>query len=156
MVATVGVIAVLMAITVLGLSRRHVDLESAHQELTNVVRELRLRATVKGVHYRLEPQSSSFELRRLHDTDGDGLWDSDPAFSPKLVELPPGISIAVTKLSGGATALEFDTRGVAVDPLGAGAEVVRLTLTDANFATRTVEVWPSGQVQSAPIVAALP
>lgn len=152
---TVGVVAVLMAIAALGLTRRYVDLESSHQELVNSVRELRLRATLKGAHYRLTPSSSAYEIQRLRDDDGDGLWVPDPDAPPRVVELPPGVAIAAEKVSGDAAAVEFDTRGVMVDPDGAAAEVVRIALTDADGDRRVVEVWPSGQVQGQIIVGVL-
>lgn len=156
LIATVGVIGILLAVSVLGLSRRFLDLEATHQELTNVIREMRLRSTIKGAHYRLTPMTTSYGVSRLRDDDADGLWEIDPDAAPQHVELPPGITIGVTKLSGGNTSLEFDTRGVAVDPLGQEAEVVQLTLTDAKSETRAVEVWPSGQVQREPIVPVSP
>ncbi len=156
MVATVGVVAILMSIAVLGLSRRFVDLESAHQELTNTVRQLRLRSTIQGAHYRLTGMTDSYEVRRLEDSDGDGLWVPDSGVSAQTVELPPGVTIEVAKISGATTPIEFDTRGVAVDPLGAEAEVIRITLTDAAARTRTVEVWPSGQVHGEPIAMVVP
>ena len=155
-VATLGVVEILMGMAVLGLNRRYADLESAHQELTNVVREIRLRSTIRGHHYRLVPSTESYEVRRLQDDDGDGLWMNDPAAAAQTIDLPPGVTLAVNTISGGSTMLEFDTRGVAVDPLGGDAEVVQLTLTDKESRTRTVEVWPSGQVHGQPIVVASP
>ncbi len=154
--ATVGIVTVLMSITALGLSRRHLDLDSAHQELVNAIREARLRATVKGSHFRLVPLTDSYEIVRLKDADGDGVWHVDADATPQTVRLPGGIRIASSNLSGDDAAIEFNTRGVAVDPAGGVAEVVHLTLTDDDARTRIVEVWPSGQVQGESLLGAAP
>lgn len=149
--ATVGVIAVLMAIAALGLDRRHADLETAHQEFVNAVRELRLRATVKGAHYRLAPAATSYAIERLQDGDGDGAWEADPASPPRVVQLPPGVQIDLSSFDA-ETPIEFDTRGVLVATGGVAADVVRIVLTDHRDERRAVEVWPSGQVQGRSIV----
>ncbi len=154
--ATVGVIGILMAVAALGLNRGFVGLESSHQELVNSVREIRLQATVRGAHYRLTPFVSLYEIARLQDADADGLWDNDASFPVRLVNLPAGISISGSSASGGDGTVEFNTRGVAVDSLGGGSEVVQLVLTDSDGTTRLVEVWPSGQVRTEPLVGLLP
>jgi Tfp pilus assembly protein FimT len=154
--ATVGIVTVLMSIAVLGLGRRYADLESSHQELVNSIRETRLRATLKGAHYRLTALGTSYEIERLQDTDGDGIWDVDGNSSVRAVLLPPGVTIAAANLGGSEAAVEFNTRGVTVDPAGGPGEVVQLTLSDAASRTRVVEVWPSGQVQNESILGALP
>jgi len=152
MMATVGIVAVLMAIAVFGLSPRYADLEGAHQELVNSIRETRLRATVKGAHFRLVPLETSYEIQRLQDADGDGLWDVDGSARVQDVELPPGVKIAAASMGGLDAVVEFNTRGVMVEPTGGAAEVVQLTLTDHESRTRVVEVWPSGQVQNESIL----
>lgn len=152
MMATVGIVAVLMAIAAFGLSPRYADLEAAHQELVNSIRETRLRATVKGVHFRLVPLATSYEIQRLQDADSDGVWDLDGSARVQAVELPPGMKIAAASLGGLDAVVEFNTRGVTVEPAGGPGEVVQLTLTDHEARTRVVEVWPSGQVQNESIL----
>lgn len=155
--ATVGVIAVLMAVAASGLNRRYADLETAHQELVNDVREMRLRASLKGAHFRLSTGATSYEIQRLQDGDRDGLWQPDPTVAPRVVHLPPGVQMAVTQKSGDVTQVEFDTRGVVVDPEdGRSGDVVVVVLSDQHDDRRRVEIWPSGQVQGRTIVGGSP
>ncbi len=155
MMATVAVVAILMAVAALGLSRRFVDLDSAQQELINDIRETRLRASVQGAHYRITASGTQYEIQRLQDSDSDGVWDVDSAKPAEVVPLPPGMSMTATAVSGGSEVAEINSRGVLVDT-GADAGVIQYVLADADGQTRLVELWPSGQVQDTTFVGLLP
>ena len=149
MMVTIAVVTILLAVAALGLTRRFVDLEMVQQELINAIRETRLRASVTGARHRLVAMSDRYEIERLEDSDADGVWSVDSSMTPRVVVLPPGMSIAASAVGGGSEVAYFSSRGVLV---GDDADVVQYVLSDSEGKTRLVELWPSGQVQADSVV----
>jgi len=151
-VVTLGVVILVVGLSALSLNRTFADLGTASQGFINDLRQARLYAVTRGVHYRLSWTSTAYTLIRLQDSDQDGDWDVDGQVDPQTVNLPLGVSMA-TVGEGGALpqAVEFDTRGMVVPDLDQTLGVVRVAIskTERPSGTVQVEIWPSGQVNPA-------
>jgi len=146
LVVTIGLVGVLIAVAVPRLNSSALNMAVTTQNLIGDLRLARAYATSRGAHYRVTISSDSYSVRRLQDTDGDGVWEPDGAFPARDVALPPNISIG----DGAGAAIEFDTRGLMADqPDGTPAAIVAIHITDAGAGGQDedLEVWPSGQVQ---------
>jgi Tfp pilus assembly protein FimT len=147
LIVTVGLVAVLLAVAVWSLDRPSLDLEQAFNTLGNDLREARMEATLRGAHFRVSAAGDAYLIERLQDENGDRIWTPDSSYEERRVSLPAGIVVAATAIDGSATAAEFDSRGVLVDPAGGEPGVVQYTLTSNDGTTRRVSAWPSGQVR---------
>lgn len=148
---TIGIVTGLMGVGVLSLDRGYLDLATARQNLVNDLRRARMQATLKGAHYRFEAAGSQYVITRLEDDDGDGEWQVDSSYEPKVVELPTGFSVLTygSGATGAASAVaEFDGRGLLVPESDGTLTIISVTVSDAEGKTETLQIWPSGQVEA--------
>ncbi len=146
LVVTIGLVATLLAAAVWSLDRRYFDLERSFQQLAGDLREVRMEATLRGAHFRVVPDGDAYSVMRLRDQDGDGIWQPDPRYAERSVQLPAGLAVSAAAEDGSPTAAEFDSRGVLVDPAGGAPGVVGFVL-ESEGETRRIFVWPSGQLR---------
>jgi hypothetical protein len=144
---TLSIAAIVMAVGVLGIRRDFLDLSTSSQGLRNDLKQARMDATRRGVHYRVTLSPGSYRTEWLTDPQGDGSWEVAPSTSPQLVDLPDDVSLAT---EGSGTVVEFNSRGLVVgadgEPVGG---VVEIILTDQKDGTqRRIHVWPSGQIRA--------
>jgi type II secretory pathway pseudopilin PulG len=134
-----AVLAVMSAVAIPQFRSNTHDLWQAHTLMVADLRQARAYALTRGDHFRIMITSpTEFELRRLRDDDGDGVWTEDPE-PLRVRSLPDGVTVS----SDGGTTFEFNTRGLMINPNDAAV----LTLADANTGgDRQITVWPSGQV----------
>lgn len=113
------------------------QLRNAQTLLVSDLRMARGSAIAQGVHYRVEiVDGDTYEIWRMMEVGG--VWVQDGA-AEITRELAPTVSLAGSTSSG----YEFNTRGIMVDPTAGET----MTLVDSESSnTRTVNVWPSGQV----------
>jgi len=156
LVATFGLVAILLAAAVWSLDRPSMDLERVFQRLGSDLREARMEATLRGAHFRVTAAGSAYSIARLRDDDGDGIWQPDPNYSERVMSLPPGVEVSAGGEDGSALAAEFDSRGVLVDPAGGEPRVVVFVARSSAGATRKVSVWPSGQLRQERVAAVSP
>lgn len=114
------------------------NLQTAQNQLLADMRRTRDDALTRGDHYRLDIISVS-QYAEYHLTVAGGVWTvSGGALFTR--NLPTGITLAAAAVG---RSFEFNTRGLMLNP---GAATT-LTITDSpNSHTRSVTVWPSGQV----------
>ena len=139
LLVTVAMISAVAAIAVPQFTGQRFGLWTAHDQLVQDLRRARIDAITKGDHFEVEiVDDGSYRTWRLDDDDGDGTWTpSGDALRERT--LPSG----VTFTAGVGATFEFNTRGLMVIPDAADS----LVLHDASTGkTRTVTVWPSGQV----------
>ena len=143
---TISIAAIIMAIGVLGIRRDYLDLGSSSQNLRNDLKQARMEASRRGVHYRVKLSSGSYRTERMADPQGDGSWEVATATSPQVVDLPDHVSLAMDNAD---LVVEFNSRGLVVGPDGDAEDgVMEIVLTDqSNGASRRIRVWPSGQIQ---------
>lgn len=145
---TIGIVASVMGMGVLGLERGYLNLTTTKQEIINDLRRARMQATLKGAHFRFEAMGNKYSVTRLADSNGDGTWDVDPAFPAKIVDLPSGFSVVVSS-AGASAAAEFDGRGLLVPPATGSFGIISVLISDSKGKSETVQIWPSGQVEEA-------
>lgn len=147
LIVTIGILSLLMAFSLPNINSGVLNLPLVSQTLVGDIRMARANATTRGVHYRVSIESSSYTIQRLQDEDEDDVWEPDGAFPTQTVELPTGLSITFS--SGEGAIVEFTTRGLLVEQEdGTPAEIVTLTVVDSiHDESKSLEVWPSGQVQ---------
>lgn len=148
LLVTMSILAAMIAVAVPKFNRSMFNLPVTEQNLIGDIRMARANATSRGVHYRVSVNSSSYSVQRLQDADGDGLWEVDGAFPAQTVHLPSDLSLSFGE--GTSAVFEFTTRGLLADQEdGTPAEIVTIYLHDAqdSSGTKTVQVWPSGQVE---------
>lgn len=145
LIVTMGIAALMMALALPHINSGTLNLPLVQQNLIGDIRMARASATSRGVHFKVSISSSSYTVQRLQDTDGDGIWEPDGEFPTRTVELPNDISI----VDGEGSEIEFTTRGLLADQEdGTPAPIVTISLHDSLYnETKTVKVWPSGQVE---------
>ncbi len=146
LLVTLGIIAVVGAVTLPRINSGTLNAKLTVQTLLGDIRMARASATTRGAHFRVTLGSTSYTVERLQDDDGDGNWESGAGLQKRTVEMPAGISLAINTGDG---IIEFTTRGlIATLPDGTPPEIEDVTLNDSvHGKTRNIQVWPSGQVQ---------
>lgn len=137
LLVAMAVFAIAAAVAIPTMPRGAYALWGANQQLLGDFRLTRSDALTKGDHFRLDVVSgTTYQEYRLAFVGG--VWV--PSGAPvRMRTLPPGISF----VGGVGLVFEFNTRGLLLNP-GAAAT---LTLQDTYSGhTRSVTVWPSGQV----------
>ena len=137
-----GIIGILVAIAIPTSNRGTLNLVSSVTEFEANVRIARGNSTGRGVHYRLTLYSNYYEVDRLHLNAG--AWVHDPLFSVQTISLPPTVTI----ITGAGQSFEFNSRGLlqSASP-GVPAAQVNVALHDSKTSeTKTVGIWPSGQI----------
>jgi prepilin-type N-terminal cleavage/methylation domain-containing protein len=137
LLVTMALLTITIGIAMPGSSRRGLALWNANEQLLSDLRRTRADALIRGDHFRLSILSAStYEERRLKLVGTEWLPEGAPIRSRTL---PDGITFS----AGVGKHLEFNTRGLLVDPDSAGT----LVLGDSGTGkSRETTVWPSGQV----------
>lgn len=91
----------------------------------------------EGVHFRLEIfDATTYGILRMMEAGGGWVQDGDPETERTL---PPHVTFS----GGVGDGYEFNTRGLVIEP----TTQVTVTLVDSSTGqSRTVDLWPSGQV----------
>jgi hypothetical protein len=137
-----GIVGILVAIAVPTTNRSMLNLSYSMGEFESNVRVARGNANGRGVHYRVTLHSDYYEIDRLHVSGG--AWIHDPAFSVQTISLPPHVTIT----TGAGQSFEFNSRGL-LQPVAVGTPAVQVDVTmrdSRSDETKTVGVWPSGQI----------
>ena len=142
-VAMIGVMVMLAAPRV---NRKSMSLSLASEEFQGNLRTARANAMRRGAHFRVTiTGTQTYTLQRMSDPDGDGLWTVDATYPTQTVTIPPSVSIGAAAVS---QKIEFNTRGMLNGTVaGVAPTVVYIPLTVTGGSTKTIEIWPSGQVE---------
>lgn len=148
LLVAIAVIGIMVAIAVPRLNSSMMNLTTASENMSGDLRIARANATGRGMHYRVTFSSNSYSIQRLRsvvDASGNKTWVNDG--SPQTVQFPNTVSV----VAGAGSTVEFNSRGLVEPPtVGTTAAVVDITLRDSNTSqSRTIQIWPSGQIQEA-------
>jgi prepilin-type N-terminal cleavage/methylation domain-containing protein len=140
---TLTIAAGLIAIAVPRWNASRMNILTARRMVLANLRLARTNAITKFVHYQVSfPDTGHVALSRmLQSTDGSGTWAADTT-KVQTSALP-----ASTQVTGSSQAInvEFNTRGMVVNPTP-GPTPVQINLSDTFSNTKSLQVWPSGQV----------
>ena len=146
LIVVMGIIGTMVAVAAPATNRKVMSLPLASEELQGALRLARANASRHGAHFRLTiTDAKTYTIQRMQDPDGDGIWAADSTYPVQTSTLSPSVSIG-----GGAIGqrIEFNTRGLLHSTFaGVVPTVVYIPLTMTGSSTKTIEVWPSGQVQ---------
>lgn len=148
LLVTMGILAVMIAVAIPKFNSSMFNLPVATQTLIADVRMARANATSRGVHYQVSLDSSSYTIQRLQDSDNDGEWSADSSYPAYTADLPSDLSLSFEDGSGAT--FEFTSRGLLMDQDdGSPAAIVTVYLHDSQgeSTTKTVQIWPSGQIE---------
>jgi prepilin-type N-terminal cleavage/methylation domain-containing protein len=107
------------------------------QELVGNLRVARMLAISHDAHYRVVPGTSSYQIQRLSFDAGTNSW-INPGTDVRTVSLPRPVVF-----SGASPSVEFDARGLMVQP----ASTATLNVQDGGVGmARAVQVRLSGQI----------
>lgn len=142
-VVTLAIAAIMAAVAAPALSGRLVALSSATDSLAGAVRLARANSAARGTHFQVTIDTNSVTTERLQLSGGSWV----PTGDQQYLEFPTPAYVS----SGTGTVIEFDTRGLVVPPSpSTPPSLATIVLTDADTGnTKTLEVWPSGQVRRA-------
>lgn len=145
LLVVIAMISILGAIAIPTTNRSVLNLPASALEFEANMRLARGNATGRGVHYRVAIFSKSYDIERLQFNPTTQTWDPDPRFTKETVPLPKNVSIGL----GGGERVEFNSRGLLEsNPDGTPAALVTVELHDENTGqTKTIRIWPSGQIQ---------
>jgi prepilin-type N-terminal cleavage/methylation domain-containing protein len=136
-VTMLGIVAGLGVSRLLAVYGRPTLAHRTAQELVGNLRVARMLAISHDAHYRVVPATSSYQIQRLTFDVGTNSW-INPGTEVRTVTLPQPVVF-----SGGTPSVEFDARGLMVQP-GSSAT---LNLQDAGVGiARAVQVRLSGQI----------
>ena len=137
LIVTMALFGVMLAIAMPHAQRSSITLWNANEQLLSDLRRARADALTRGDHFVLEVTGASSYRERRMQLVGNAWLPIDPAVRTR--NLPSGVSFT----AGVGESFEFNTRGLLVIPDAAGTVQMQDSHTHHS---RTVTVWPSGQV----------
>ena len=142
LMATVAIVSILAAMGLTSFDRTRTDINSSLRQVSADVRWARARAIVSGDHMRFRVTGdNTYAIDRL--TEVDGVWETSATL--RETELPSHIELS----TGERDFIDIDSRGTVVFDDASETAPFTWTLNDSKFATtRTVTVYPSGQVDA--------
>lgn len=137
LLATIGLLGIVTAMAIPHFDSRRMQINSAQRLLIANLRLARSSAITKSVHFRVDfPAASQVRIQRLIQVGAE--WQVDPD-GVQTMSLPTGTALP-SSLVG--TSIEYNTRGMAIDL----AAPRRIDVTDTFGVTKSLQAWPSGQV----------
>jgi Tfp pilus assembly protein FimT len=140
-VVTLSLVAILGAIAVPKWKATQMNIVTARRLVLATLRLARTNAITKSIHYQVSFPSDMGHITlsgMLQSPAGSGIWVVDQT-KVQTTALPASTQVAA---SSQAITVEFNTRGMVVN----STAVVQINLTDAFGLTRSLKVWPSGQM----------
>jgi prepilin-type N-terminal cleavage/methylation domain-containing protein len=139
-VMTMAIVGIIAAIARPHFDARRLQIVTAQRMVIANLRLARTNAITKNVHFQVTfPASQQLRVSRMIETPaGSGTWLVDST-NVQTIPLPP-----VTQVASGVVgaSFEFNSRGF---PLNLNA-VRQIDLQDTYGATKSLQLWPSGQV----------
>jgi len=139
-VVIIALLGVLVGIAMPHFSQQRIQIVNAQRLAIASLRLARSNAISKSVHFQVAfPDATHIRVARMVETPADsGNWYVDTS-SVQTTALPVPTSFASTLIG---TAIEFNSRGYIVDL----KSPVRIDTQDTFGTTKSLQVWPSGQI----------
>jgi prepilin-type N-terminal cleavage/methylation domain-containing protein len=139
MLVSIAIMGVLAATAISTTKSARIQVANAQTDLIGRLRVARMKAITSVSHYSVSVTAAN--QFKVYGMTFDGTrWNlnSTPAYT---VSLPNQVTFATTSVG---TRIEFNSRGLLVTP----TSLTQLDLKDAFGQTRSVQTWPSGQVNA--------
>ncbi|MFI5397272.1 MAG: Tfp pilus assembly protein FimT/FimU [Candidatus Binatia bacterium] len=140
MMVTLSIIGIVTAIAVPRWNAGRMNILAARRMVIANLRLARANAITKSLHYRVSfPDAGHVSLSgMLQSPAGSGTWVVDTT-KVQTSALPACTQVPAAALS---ITVEFNTRGMVVS----ASTMTQISLTDSFSSTKSLQVWPSGQV----------
>lgn len=149
LVVAMSLAAILTGIAIPRWNAQRMQIQTAHRQTIAALRLARTNAITKSIHYQVQfIDTTHIQVSRMMESPvGSGTWVVDST-DVKTQVLPNK-----TSFSSGAVPnrVEFNSRGLTVTntlPTPTGALAPQVTVQDTFNRTRSVQVWPSGQIDA--------
>jgi Tfp pilus assembly protein FimT len=147
LVVTMGVAAILLKNAAPAWQAQRLQIQTAQRQVVAVLRLARVNAITKSAHYQVSfPDATHINIARMQESaPNSGTWIIDSA----NITTQPLPTVAQVKSTVVAELVEFNSRGFAVKntlPKPGGASTPQVDIQDTFGAARSVQVWPSGQI----------
>ncbi|HVN84733.1 MAG TPA: prepilin-type N-terminal cleavage/methylation domain-containing protein [Candidatus Binatia bacterium] len=147
MMVALSVAAIIMAIAIPRLRTQRVNIQTAYRQVIAAFRIARANAISKSTHYQVSfPDSTHVKISPMYEpTPGSGVWVVDTTKVQTQV-LPNRTTINAAAVN---TLVEFNSRGIVTNstiPTPAAGQAPQVDVQDTYGATKSTQVWPSGQI----------
>ena len=141
LLTAMSIMAALAAIAVPRFDSRRMQILTAHRLVISNLRVARANSISKSVHFTVSfPSNNVITVQRLKESPANsGTWVTDDTYTAQSITLP---STTTMKTAAVGTSVEFNSRGLAVNLAAAR----QLDVQDSYGVTKSLQVWPSGQV----------
>jgi Tfp pilus assembly protein FimT len=139
-VVTLSIVAILGAIAVPSWKASQMNILTARRMVLANLRLARANAITKSLHYQVSfPDAGHVTLSgMLQSPAGSGTWVVDTT-KVQTSALPANTQVSAAALS---TTVQFNTRGMVAN----ATTMTAISLTDSFSNTKSLQVWPSGQI----------
>ena len=140
MVVVVSILGIVTAYAVPEYRASRVHINNAHRMVLANLRLARTNAISKSVHYQVSfPTATQIRVSRMVESPaGSGAWQVDTN-NVQTIPMPSSTQVKSTVVG---TSYEFNSRGITVNL----ATPQQVDVQDTFGLTKSVQVWPSGQV----------
>ncbi len=140
LMVTVSLVAIVAGIALPRWDPKRVQLSAAQRSVIANLRLARTSAISKSVHYQVSfPTVTQIRVSRMQENPvGSGTWQVDTS-NVQTIKLP---SVTQVKSSVVGNSVEFNSRGIALNLTA----LWQIDLQDTYGNTKSLQVWPSGQV----------
>lgn len=140
MVVVLSILAIMAAYAVPEYRASRVHINNTQRLLLANLRLARTNAISKSVHYQVAfPSATQMQVSRMvENPPGSGTWQVDTT-NVQTIPLPTSTQVKSTVVG---TVYEFNARGITVNL----SMPQQIDLQDSFGLTKSIQVWPSGQV----------
>ena len=140
-VVALAIVAIVGAIAVPNWKANRMNILTARRLVLATLRLARANAITKSIHYKVSFPSDMGHVTlsgMVQSPAGSGTWVVDQT-KVQTTALPASTQVAASSQS---ITVEFNTRGMVVN----STAVVQITFSDAFGITKSLQLWPSGQI----------
>jgi len=138
---TISIIAIIIATQMPQWNQNRINILTARSMVLANLRLARTNAITKSIHYRVSFPSDMSHVTlsgMLQNPAGSGIWVVDTT-KVQTSSLPASTQVSSSSQS---IAVEFNTRGMVAN----ATAMTQISLTDSFGNTKSLQVWPSGQI----------
>jgi Tfp pilus assembly protein FimT len=134
----ISILGIVAASALPNLNPKRMHINAAQRLVISQLRLARSHAITRNVHYLVQfPTTTQVRVARMVES-AEGVWAAD-AEQAHVMDLPSGTALSNANVG---RSFQFNTRGMTVNL----TEPVRIDLADSFGVTKSLQAWPSGQI----------